>query len=612
MRAAGWLVLLACAACGSSSDTPPDDDGGDDDTSTCATNPALCPQPVCGNGKVESGEACDDGNSVTDPCAYGLVSCNVCGQTCQRVAGTVSYCGDGVTTHAEACDDGNTLTETCAYGATSCSVCDGQCQNGPGVPSFCGDGTLDEADGEACDDGLPLTTACAYGLVSCSVCGASCQPIAGTPTYCGDGLRQAQEQCETAIDCDELGPQFAAGVATCLACAQSLAGCTATAVDPFGTLDGSAGVGTSTFALGDLDGDGDVDGVGQQGGTFATWENRAGSLTLHLTSLVNVYGSLSRAAIADVDGDGDADVAVLRESVLEWLENDAGTFTRHVIASALVGSVSVVAADLDGDDDADIVTHDSSGQLRLYESSSGQFGPNGVLLIAGVDVYNATTPTHSLATADFDGDGDVDLLSGSTADAASGVNRKGISWYENDGDAGFTERAIATAVYSSFSDTNSAWSVRTGDMDGDDDVDVVFASRTYYASVLQWYANDGDGSFTVRSFGAATDTGAWWTDMADFDLDGDSDVLLVRNLFNAAASTDIRAVEWRENTNGVGTAWTNHPLAVNHDSRTRAYAAPVDADLDVDVVCQSSPGGGTSWYANQVVCPEGFGGAGCF
>jgi cysteine-rich repeat protein len=78
--------------------------------------------PACGNGKAEgAGEACDDGNTTTEQCAYGQTSCTVCDATCQSVPGQVTgYCGDGTTNGPETCDDGNT-----AVG----DGCDASCQD---------------------------------------------------------------------------------------------------------------------------------------------------------------------------------------------------------------------------------------------------------------------------------------------------------------------------------------------------------------------------------------------------------------------------------------------------------------------------------------------------
>ena len=57
---------------------------------------ALLPPGICGNGEVESGETCDDGNIETEVCDYGLPSCTVCDSKCQSIEGEATYCGDGV------------------------------------------------------------------------------------------------------------------------------------------------------------------------------------------------------------------------------------------------------------------------------------------------------------------------------------------------------------------------------------------------------------------------------------------------------------------------------------------------------------------------------------
>ena len=72
-----------------------------DDADACRTN---CTLPVCGDGVVDTGEACDDGGA----------------STCNRLHPCV--CGDGVLNSAagETCDDSNAITEVCDYGQPSC------------------------------------------------------------------------------------------------------------------------------------------------------------------------------------------------------------------------------------------------------------------------------------------------------------------------------------------------------------------------------------------------------------------------------------------------------------------------------------------------------------
>lgn len=64
-----------------------------------------------------------------------------------------AICGDGIVGSGEQCDDGNAVTEPCAYGLRSCTVCTASCANGPGITSYCGDARIDPANGEGCDDG---------------------------------------------------------------------------------------------------------------------------------------------------------------------------------------------------------------------------------------------------------------------------------------------------------------------------------------------------------------------------------------------------------------------------------------------------------------------------
>ncbi len=73
--------------------------------------------PSCGNGVVEPGEECDDGNILLEPCGYGQLGCQVCNETCRAVGGAVRRCGDGLVAARlpgegsgsgwEGCDDGN-------------------------------------------------------------------------------------------------------------------------------------------------------------------------------------------------------------------------------------------------------------------------------------------------------------------------------------------------------------------------------------------------------------------------------------------------------------------------------------------------------------------------
>ncbi len=147
-------------------------------------------EAVCGNGVVESGEACDDGGANGQ---WGA-----CRRDCQ---GPGERCGDGVVQRFhEVCDDGD-ANGTYGHCATDCQ----------GWAGLCGDGEVQE-EAEVCDDGGANGT---YGH-----CATDCQ---GLGPRCGDGALQPEfEACDDgeangtydhcASDCRGPGPRCGDGV----------------------------------------------------------------------------------------------------------------------------------------------------------------------------------------------------------------------------------------------------------------------------------------------------------------------------------------------------------------------------------------------------------------
>ena len=128
------------------------------ETTPAASEPAASlSDSLCGNGKIESSEQCDDGNIVIeDGCTGCMVnqgySCIGAPSLCTAVQG--QGCGDGRIGFGESCDDGNVREfDGCSR---YCSVEDKfRCEGSPSVCKIatakCGDGVVDI--GEPCDDG---------------------------------------------------------------------------------------------------------------------------------------------------------------------------------------------------------------------------------------------------------------------------------------------------------------------------------------------------------------------------------------------------------------------------------------------------------------------------
>ena len=146
----------------------------------------IPPETSCGNGALEPGEKCDDGNHVGgDGCTLLCQietgwSCPTPGQSCQREI----TCGDGVLAAPESCDDGNTKDGDGCSG--SCTIEAGWRCPVPGsrCAPICGDGMI--VGLESCDD---------RNTVGGDGCSAICL-VEPTPFTCGDGIVSGSEECD--------------------------------------------------------------------------------------------------------------------------------------------------------------------------------------------------------------------------------------------------------------------------------------------------------------------------------------------------------------------------------------------------------------------------------
>lgn len=135
---------------------------------------------ICGNGYLESGEECDDGN---------VVSNDDCSSACKIESDPLlptAVCGNGAIEIGEQCDDGNTSNN---------DGCSSACQTEIVLPPVCGNGVVEL--GEQCDAGVNNGSACSaiYGQ-TCTYCLANCQGQVVTGPFCGDSIKQDQEQCD--------------------------------------------------------------------------------------------------------------------------------------------------------------------------------------------------------------------------------------------------------------------------------------------------------------------------------------------------------------------------------------------------------------------------------
>ncbi len=329
---------------------------------------------------------------------------------------------------------------------------------------------------------------------------------------------------------------------------------------------------TRAVAFGDLDGDGDLDAYIANGRNIFTQDEvwlGDGSGRFTDVTMTHVPANNNRGyalALCDVDGDGDLDAVVGNDAQNYVYVND-GTGRFRELLGALPNGVGrtrdIVAVDIDGDQDLDLVWADLDGNAILINDGQGRF----------TDVTSARYPPMipyptglHVTAGDVDNDGDQDLFFAAHAGRSNML-------FLNDGRGFFSDGSFARLPVD-----RPALAAEFADIDEDGDLDIVLGSEG--AAV---FVNDGRGYFTDAPSRVEVDKSPTHSlAMADVDLDGDFDVILGRYM----------RIGFRDDNGG-------HRVLFNHH---RDWHAPrfLQRDRDYVVDFTAEPGYGTAFAVPQL------------
>ncbi len=288
--------------------------------------------------------------------------------------------------------------------------------------------------------------------------------------------------------------------------------------------------GPASVDLMDVDSDGDLDiifagsTVHTTAGTFqGALEGAAHRLGWYEN--VDGYGQFSRfhlisdeiiaieaAQAADIDGDGLQDLVISSrddccDGTISWLRNVDGTGSfesqRFIARSTVSNPVPVVLADFDNDGDVDLITR----MDRAFHDANSR--------VTALDFFNSLNLDEELG---------IEL----------GQITNTLKWFEND------NGVFEPHTLWSINEFPNSGVIHLVDIDDDGDLDLLNSASWFHSSVFLQKNNDGQ----LGSPQLVLSDAPWATGFAsgDFDQDNDTDVLIITE----------EGTWWLENLDGEG------------------------------------------------------------
>jgi hypothetical protein len=295
---------------------------------------------------------------------------------------------------------------------------------------------------------------------------------------------------------------------------------------------GNASTGSPvSVAVGDLDGDGEIDLVSANQST--------NNVTVFLQGAPGVFPAAPSAvlggpgltdgpvsvAVGDVDGDGRLDIACADETgnnLTVFLQSSSGgfgatpTFTLAGAGSPLQPT-HVELADVNDDGTLDLVSCNGGNDISIFvfQADTGTFASQPIV----IGQNGSLSSPSSIAVGDADGDGHVDL-------AASNSAGNDVSVFQQVGGASYAITPADLVLGDAITSTNPG-GIAVVDLDGDGDLDIVTANEGGNSlSIFEQLSPSIFGSSPAQVLGSATDTpGPRAVAAADLDGDGRMDLV---------------------------------------------------------------------------------------
>lgn len=276
----------------------------------------------------------------------------------------------------------------------------------------------------------------------------------------------------------------------------------------------------------------------------------------HAQAIIKVDSSLNiqtnNLIVTDMNGDGLPDIAgVINSTSVVWYKNLGDSISRLPFSFVTADGVGMLrAADMDGDGDMDFVIGDYYGHyIDWLENLDGE----GTLFTQhAISITWAGTGPRSIELCDINNDGTIDIV--------SNWGSANLLFYLNNGavDPVFTQQLIPIG-------TSDPYFISVFDMDNDEDLDIVYYSKTLFQII---YRKNNSGIFDIAGVPLLDGGRVLSLKFTDMDLDGDHDMLIGYDYLagtpavklyqnNAGAFTISQSWDYTHDVTGIITAKFN-------------------------------------------------------
>lgn len=261
----------------------------------------------------------------------------------------------------------------------------------------------------------------------------------------------------------------------------------------------------------DYNEDGYIDVIAQSD-TLGIYWFKGDSIQNFEPNLIVADSTYNNLVVIDYDNDGDLDIVGQDPMYINWYKNDGNEnhteyslFVAEEIPFAygygLINDIAVRDFDNDGDNDILVFKYDDTYLLRTNATQ-----------VLSIETTNLPSGIQYAVVQDFNGDGDLDVLSA----RSNFDNMSQIYLSINGGTLNFTTTTLSE-IGSYFN------SLLVSDLTGNGELDFTIATHDY--SDIQIHYNLGDNTFNKLNLRAGNSSQADFYKIVDFDSDGDLDII---------------------------------------------------------------------------------------